>query len=86
LRLLKSLIFFGKRDLAFGINLPERIEIWKTFWRPLMALTVDTLLAAVRGCPCTFGHVQRVDIIVRFALPNRTFLGVAFDPQPTLDD
>jgi hypothetical protein len=51
-----------------------------------MALTVDTLLAAVRGCPCTFGHVQRVDIIVRFALPNRTFLGVAFDPQPTLDD
>jgi hypothetical protein len=29
---------------------------------------------------------QRVDIIVRFALPNRTFLGVAFDPQPTLDD
>jgi len=25
------LIFFGKRDLAFGINLPERSEIWKTF-------------------------------------------------------
>jgi hypothetical protein len=30
LRLLKGLIFFGKRDLAFGINLPERSEIWKT--------------------------------------------------------
>jgi len=28
---LKGLIFFGKRDLAFGINLPERSEIWKTF-------------------------------------------------------
>jgi len=24
LRLLKGLIFFGKRDLSFGINLPER--------------------------------------------------------------
>jgi hypothetical protein len=24
---------FGKRDLAFGINLPERSEIWKTFLR-----------------------------------------------------
>jgi hypothetical protein len=22
--------FFGKRDLAFGINLPEQTEIWKT--------------------------------------------------------
>jgi len=32
LRLLKGLIFFGKRDLAFGINLPERSEIWKTFF------------------------------------------------------
>jgi hypothetical protein len=31
LRLLKDLIFFGKRDLAFGINLLERSEIWKTF-------------------------------------------------------
>jgi hypothetical protein len=31
LRLLKGLTFFGKRDLAFGINLPERSEIWKTF-------------------------------------------------------
>jgi len=31
LRLLKGLIFFGKRDLASGINLPERREIWKTF-------------------------------------------------------
>jgi hypothetical protein len=31
LRLLKGLIFFGKRDLAFGINVPERSEIWKTF-------------------------------------------------------
>jgi hypothetical protein len=30
LRLLKGLIFFGKRDLASGINLPERSEIWKT--------------------------------------------------------
>jgi hypothetical protein len=30
LRLLKDLIFFGKRDLASGINLPERSEIWKT--------------------------------------------------------
>jgi len=27
--LLKGLIFFGKRDLAFGINVPERSEIWK---------------------------------------------------------
>jgi hypothetical protein len=27
---LKGLIFFGKRDLASGINLPERSEIWKT--------------------------------------------------------
>jgi hypothetical protein len=26
-----KIIFFGKRDLAFGINLPERSEIWKTF-------------------------------------------------------
>ena len=26
----KGLIFFGKRDLASGINLPERSEIWKT--------------------------------------------------------
>jgi len=39
LRLLKDLIFFGKRDLAFGINLPERSEIWKTFWGPPVALT-----------------------------------------------
>ena len=31
LRLLKGLIFFGRRDLTFGINLPERSEIWKTF-------------------------------------------------------
>jgi hypothetical protein len=46
---LKGLIFFGKCDLAFGINLPERSEIWKTFLGPLMALTVDTLLAAVRA-------------------------------------
>jgi hypothetical protein len=23
---------FGKRGLAFGINLPERSEIWKTFF------------------------------------------------------
>jgi hypothetical protein len=30
LRLLKGLTFFGKRDLASGINLPERSEIWKT--------------------------------------------------------
>jgi len=30
LRLLKGLIFFGKRELAPGINLPERSEIWKT--------------------------------------------------------
>jgi hypothetical protein len=32
LRFLKGLIFFGKRDLAFGISLPERSEIWKTFF------------------------------------------------------
>jgi hypothetical protein len=49
LRLLKALTFFGKRDLAFGINLPERSEIWKTFLAPLMALTVDTLLTIVRA-------------------------------------
>jgi hypothetical protein len=58
LRLLKGLIFFEKRDLAFGINLPERSEIWKTFLWPLMALTVNTLLATMRtvralqGPPC----------------------------------
>jgi hypothetical protein len=50
LRLLKGLIFFGKRDLAIGINLPERSEIWKTFWGSLMALTVDMLLAAHAHC------------------------------------
>jgi hypothetical protein len=48
LRLLKGLTFFGKRDLGLGISLPERCEIWKTFLGPLMALTVNTLLAAMR--------------------------------------
>lgn len=36
---------FGKRDLAFGVNLLERSEIWKHFWGPLMALTFFQLLA-----------------------------------------
>jgi hypothetical protein len=58
LRYLKALTFFGKHDLTFGINLPERSEIWKTFLGPLMALTVNTPLAAMRtvrapqGPPC----------------------------------
>jgi hypothetical protein len=47
LRLLKALTLFGKHDLTFGINLPERSEIWKTFLGPLMALTINTLLAAI---------------------------------------
>jgi hypothetical protein len=51
LRLLKGLIFFGKRDLAFGINLPERSEIWKTFLGASEALTVDTLLATTSSAP-----------------------------------
>jgi hypothetical protein len=31
LRYLKALNFFGKHNLAFGFNRPERSEIWKTF-------------------------------------------------------
>jgi hypothetical protein len=54
LRLLKGLIFFGKRDLAIGINLPERSEIWKTFWGSLMA-----------HAACGHAHCSRV----AFALP-----------------
>jgi hypothetical protein len=59
LRLLKGLIFFGKRDLAFSINLPERSEIWKTFSGPLMALTVDTL-AAMRTARALHLHCRRI--------------------------
>jgi hypothetical protein len=60
LRLLKGLIFFGKRDLAIGINLPERSEIWKTFWGSLMALTVDMLLAAMRTVRALHLHCRRI--------------------------
>jgi len=60
LRLLKGLIFFGKRDLAIGINLPERSEIWKTFWGSLMALTVDMQLAAMRTVRALHLHCRRI--------------------------
>ena len=60
MQLLKGLIFFGKRDLTFGINLPERSEIWKTFLGPLMALTGDTLFAAMRTVRALHLHCRRI--------------------------
>jgi hypothetical protein len=80
LRYLKALTFFGKHDLAFGFNRPERSEIWKTFLGPLMALTVDTLLAAmrtVRALPRAWrGHLSAAlfQIQLRYGGPNWSLL------------
>jgi hypothetical protein len=57
LRLLKRPIFFGKRDLAFGINLLERSEIWKTF---LGAFNGPTVMALQSTPCCGHAHCARV--------------------------
>jgi len=44
---------FGKRDLAFGINLQERSEIWKTFFG-----ASDGPYS--RHAACGYGHCARV--------------------------
>jgi hypothetical protein len=49
---LESSRLFGKRDFAFGINVPERAEIGKQSFGPRMTLTVHTLLTrATEACP-----------------------------------
>jgi hypothetical protein len=51
LRVLKALTFFGKRDLAFSIDLPEQTgDLENTFWRPLTVVTVNTVAAMRTVC------------------------------------
>jgi hypothetical protein len=54
----------GKRDFAFGINLLERSEIWKTF---LGAFNSPTVMALQSTRRCGHAHCARV----AFALPYR---------------
>jgi hypothetical protein len=64
----ESPIFFGKRDPAFGINLLERSEIWKTFLEAsfggLQWPYSRHVVAAMRAAPALLLHCRptRLDL------------------------
>jgi hypothetical protein len=88
LRYLKSLSFFGKHNLAFGFNRPERSEIWKAssaFLKvpalharaPSMPPT-EPPFAIVQGIVLVFFVVVIIGMIRRYR-PMRS--GMAREPQ-----